>query len=148
MRISPIGYVRNPVMDGTDRDWGKVISEIYLNDDLRSGLLGLENFSHAIILFYMHKVTVNLETDLVRRPQGRKDMPLIGIFSQRAKHRPNPIGITTVNIKAIQDGILTVEGLDAINGTPVLDIKPYFPPFDKVDGTTPKWVDELMKDYF
>ena len=71
-----------------------------------------------------------------------------GIFAQRAKHRHNPIGTTTVDIIAVQDGILTIKGLDAINGTPVFDIKPYFPIFDKVNGTIPEWVNELMKKYF
>ena len=73
---------------------------------------------------------------------------VIGIFAQRAKHRPNPIGITTVPILSIKNNILTVQGLDAIDGTPVLDIKPYFPMSDQVDARTPPWVDELMKGYF
>jgi tRNA-Thr(GGU) m(6)t(6)A37 methyltransferase TsaA len=96
----------------------------------------------------MHKATVNLETDLVRQPQGRSDMPYVGIFAQRAKHRPNPIGITTVEIISVEEGILTVKGLDAINDTPVIDIKPYFPIFDKANAYTPEWVNELMKTYF
>jgi tRNA (Thr-GGU) A37 N-methylase len=76
-------------------------------------------------------------------------MPLIGIFAQRAKHRPNPIGITSVQIVSVQENSLKVRGLDAIDGTPVLDIKPYFPIYDLKDtATTPQWVDILMKDYF
>ena len=72
-----------------------------------------------------------------------------GIFAQRAKHRPNPIGLTAVRIVGHDGNVLRVRGLDAIDGTPVLDIKPYVPVFDRVDGAvTPAWVDEIMKDYF
>ena len=148
MKIKPIGLVKSPVKEGIDQSWGQIIAEIHLDKELRSGLKGLEDFTHAIIIFYMHKASVNLKTDLIRKPQGRPDMPLIGIFAQRAKHRPNPIGITTVKILSVKNGILRVKGLDAINNTPVLDIKPYFPPFDKSNEITPEWVDELMKDYF
>jgi tRNA-Thr(GGU) m(6)t(6)A37 methyltransferase TsaA len=148
MKIQPIGYVKSSVMEAKDQDWGNVVSKIHIEAELIPGLQGLEEFSHAIIIFYMHKAKVNLETDLVRHPQGRSDMPFLGIFAQRAKHRPNPIGITTVELISIEDGILSVKGLDAINGTPVLDIKPYFPMFDKVNSTTPEWVNDLMKDYF
>ena len=75
-------------------------------------------------------------------------MPLVGMFAQRSKHRPNPIGITTVELISVHKEIITVKGLDAINDTPVIDIKPYFPIFDQVDAKTPEWVNELMKGYF
>ncbi|MHA2174228.1 MAG: tRNA (N6-threonylcarbamoyladenosine(37)-N6)-methyltransferase TrmO [Candidatus Hodarchaeales archaeon] len=148
MKINPVGYVKSTVIEEKDQDWGETVSEIHLDAKLSPGLKGLEAFSHSIIIFYMHKATVNLETDLVRQPQGRSDMPYVGIFAQRAKHRPNPIGITTVEIISVEEGILTVKGLDAINDTPVIDIKPYFPIFDKANAYTPEWVNELMKTYF
>lgn len=75
-------------------------------------------------------------------------MPLLGIFSQRTKDHPNQIGITTVEILSVSDTSITVKGLDAIDGTPVLDIKPYFPIFDRRDAQTPEWVDILMENYF
>jgi len=76
-------------------------------------------------------------------------MPKVGIFSQRAKHRPNPIGITTVQIVALKDGCLIVKGLDAIDGTPVIDIKPYYPQYDYVnDAVIPDWVNAIMEKYF
>lgn len=75
-------------------------------------------------------------------------MPLLGIFSQRTKDHPNPIGVTTVEILAVSENSITVRGLDALNGTPVLDIKPYFPVFDKREAKTPDWVDVLMDQYF
>lgn len=147
--VSEIGVVSSPVKDGVDTQWGEVTSEIQIQQQFKGSLKGLETFSHAIIVFYMHRSTFNLETDLQRKPQGRDDMPSIGIFSQRAKHRPNPIGITVVAIVSVNDDSLKVKGLDAIDGSPVLDIKPYYPVFDlKEEALTPKWVDLLMKDYF
>lgn len=147
--VESIGIVKSSVIEGVDSNWGEVVSEIILDTQFAKGLKGLEEFSHAIIIFYMHQSSFNKENDLQRKPQGREDMPLVGIFSQRAKHRPNPIGITTAQILAVQDNILRVKGLDAIDGTPVLDIKPYFPQFDmKKEAKAPEWVGILMKDYF
>lgn len=78
----------------------------------------------------------------------RREKAIMGIFAQRAKHRPNPIGVTAVELVSIESNVVTVRGLDAIDGTPVLDVKPYFPAFDKREAETPSWVDELMKNYF
>jgi len=76
-------------------------------------------------------------------------MPEVGILSQRAKNRPNPIGVTAVEIVHVEADVLEVRGLDAIDGTPVLDIKPYYPVYDRIAGAAvPEWVDELMKGYF
>jgi tRNA (Thr-GGU) A37 N-methylase len=76
-------------------------------------------------------------------------MPKVGIFSQRAKDRPNPMGISTVEIISVGDDYLEIKGLDAINEIPLLDIKPYYPQYDKRDSTkVPEWVDRLMKNYF
>ena len=76
-------------------------------------------------------------------------MPKIGIFSQRAKDRPNPIGVTAVKIVSVGDDYLEVQGLDAIDQTPVLDIKPYYPHYDKIDASeVPEWVNRLMENYF
>ncbi|MHA1966876.1 MAG: tRNA (N6-threonylcarbamoyladenosine(37)-N6)-methyltransferase TrmO [Candidatus Hodarchaeales archaeon] len=148
MQLNPIGFVKSSIDEGIDYNWGEITSEIHILESLAHGLSGLKEFSHIIVIFYMHRAMFILEKNLTRHPRGREDMPLIGIFAQRAKHRPNPIGITTVPILSIKDNILTVQGLDAIDGTPVLDIKPYFPIFDKVDAKTPPWVNELMKGYF
>jgi tRNA-Thr(GGU) m(6)t(6)A37 methyltransferase TsaA len=149
MEYEKIGIVRSPVKEGVDENWGSVISEIHIKEKYAGGLRGIDSFSHIIVVFEMHRSTWSPDSDLVRRPQGRSDMPLTGIFAQRAKHRPNPIGITTVKLLAVQENILTVQGLDAIDETPVLDIKPYFPQFDLASGLRyPEWVDRLMKNYF
>jgi tRNA-Thr(GGU) m(6)t(6)A37 methyltransferase TsaA len=149
MDCTPIGTVTSPVTEGVDFGWGDVVSEIVVDPSLADGLKGLESFSHILVVFAMHKSTWVVGTDLVRRPQGRDDMPFIGIFAQRAKHRPNPIGITCVRLLGVTGNVLSVQGLDAIDGTPVLDIKPYFPQYDAAgDARVPEWVDKLMDGYF
>ena len=148
MILEPIGVVKSPVSEGVDEGWGSVTSEVVIDEGYASGLTGLDAFSHILVVFYMHMYTFDAGSDLVRRPQGRPDMPEVGIFAQRAKHRPNPIGVTAVELVSVEGSVVTVMGLDAIDGTPVLDVKPYFPAFDRREAETPSWVDELMKDYF
>lgn len=148
LKVNLIGYVKSPIIEETDKDWGKVISEIIVNKRYSNGLIGLNEFSHIIVVFYMHKATFSLSKHLVRRPQERQDMPLLGIFAQRAKHRPNPIGVSSVELLGINSNRIQVKGLDAINGTPILDIKPYFPMDSKDDVRTPDWVNQLMTNYF
>ncbi len=144
-----IGVVQSPIAEGRDEGWGDVVSEIRVDGPFIAGLRSLTEFSHAIIVFYMHQSSFDAESDLLRRPRGRDDMPEVGIFAQRAKHRPNPIGITTVEIVGVKGNILTVRGLDAIDGTPVLDIKPYVPAFDRAEeATMPEWMTRLMQGYF
>jgi tRNA-Thr(GGU) m(6)t(6)A37 methyltransferase TsaA len=147
--IRPIGYVKTSVKKETDENWGKIISEIIIDRRYAKGLKGLDNFSHIIIVFYMHKASFDIRSHLLRKPQGKQDMPFLGIFAQRAKHRPNPIGITSVELISVNDNIIQVKGLDAIDETPIIDIKPYFPIFDsKTNVRTPDWVERLMKNYF
>lgn len=146
--ITPIGYVKNSVQNKKDVSWGEDFSTIALNEEFFSGTKGLEDFSHAIIIYYLDKAEYRKDKHLQRRPQNREDMPLVGIFSQRGKDRPNKIGMTSVQIISVDDTSLTVKGLDAIDGTPVLDIKPYYPVYDKKDTKVPEWVDRLMEHYF
>lgn len=149
MEFEPIGTVRSPIHETVDESWGEVVSEVHVGDWLIDGLRGLDNFSHAIIVFWMHEAQFDINKHLVRHPRGREDLPESGIFAQRARHRPNPIGITTVEIVSIAGNVLRVRGLDAIDGTPVLDIKPYVPAFDDVeDPTVPEWMNRIMKGYF
>ncbi len=149
MNIEPIGVVKSPATEAVDKDWGKVISEIHIDNRWAPGLAGLDQFTHIIVVFYMHQSTFTPTSDLVRRPQGRDDMPMLGIFAQRARHRPNPIGITAVPLLKLSGNVLTVRGLDAVDGTPVLDIKPYFPDYDRIENPrVPEWVQRLMVGYF
>ena len=146
--MNPIGYVENDVQAKKDTAWGEGISKIILEKEFYTGLSGLEKFTHAIIVYYLDKAAYKREEHLQRRPQNRDDMPLVGIFSQRGKDRPNKIGITAVQIVSVDEKTLVIKGLDAINGTAVLDIKPYYPIYDKKAASVPDWVNQLMEHYF
>jgi len=149
IKLTPIGFVSSPITKQTDENWGRIISRIVLQPGYIGALYGLEEFSHAIIITYLHQAKYEKEKHLQRRPRGLESMPKIGIFSQRAKDRPNPIGITAVKIVNVGDNYLEVQGLDAIDYTPVLDIKPYYPHYDKIDASeVPEWVNRLMENYF
>ena len=146
--LEPIGVVKNSVENKKDVSWGEDTSTIVLNEEYCTGLKGLEDFSHVIVLYHLDKANYDSRKHLQRKPQNREDMPLVGIFSQRGKDRPNRIGMTSVEIVSVSERKLTVKGLDAIDGTPVLDIKPYYPVYDKKEATVPEWVDRLMEHYF
>ncbi len=146
--MRPIGFVKNEVEEKKDVAWGSNVSVVELQENYYGGLEGLEDFSHVIILYYLDKAEYLKEKHLKRRPQNRDDMPLRGIFSQRGKDRPNKIGMTSVEIVSVTEKNLTVKGLDAIDGTAVLDIKPYYPVYDKKDASVPEWVNRLMEHYF
>ena len=149
IKLKIIGYVESPVKDQTDEHWGEAEARVVLQPEYREGLRGIEQFSHALIVTFLHEAHFEPSRHLIRRPRGLASMPEAGIFAQRAKDRPNPIGITAVSITGVESGALVVRGLDAIDGTPVLDVKPYYPAYDRVNkATVPEWVDRLMKDYF
>jgi tRNA-Thr(GGU) m(6)t(6)A37 methyltransferase TsaA len=144
-----IGTVRNGRDDADDRGWGSLVSTIELLPEFAAGLEGLESFTHCLVLFFMHHDPDREALVLRRRPRGRADMPLLGVFAQRARMRPNRAGITAVEIVRVEPGRLVVRGLDALDGTPVLDVKPYVPVFDRRDGArVPEWMDRLMEGYF
>ena len=129
--LQVIGHVRNGRDSAHDSDWGHVESRIELDAAFAAGLEGLEQFSHALVVFHMHLDPDREPATLRRRPRGRDDMPLVGVFAQRGRMRPNPIGVT------------------AVEGTPVLDLKPYAPVFDRRDDArVPDWLDRLMQGYF
>ena len=148
MNCEIIGTAQSPVTEPVDMNWGEVISEITLKPEYAPGLLGLDGFSHLIVLTVLHEAKYDPEKHLRRHPQERDDLPLVGIFAQRARHRPNRIGVTAVEIVEVSDTSVKVRGLDAINGTPVIDLKPYVPVYDKRDATIPEWMKILMKGYF
>jgi tRNA-Thr(GGU) m(6)t(6)A37 methyltransferase TsaA len=148
MEFVIIGEVKSPVTEAVDMNWGAVISEIVLKPEFAPGLLGLGDFSHAMILTFLHEAKYVPEVHLRRHPQERQDMPLLGIFAQRARHRPNRIGVTACEIVEVTESRVKVRALDAINGTPVIDVKPYVPVYDRKDATIPEWMENMMKGYF
>jgi tRNA-Thr(GGU) m(6)t(6)A37 methyltransferase TsaA len=128
--VRPIGFVRSPRKDLSDDFWGAVECEIELAEDFSpEALFGLSDFSHVEVLFLMHQVdSAKIETG-ARHPRERADWPLVGIFAQRGKARPNRIGLTRASILGVEGKILRLRGLDAIDATPVLDIKPWMDEF-------------------
>lgn len=147
--LEVIGTVRNGRESAADQGWGDVVSTLEIAPEFAAGLAGLESFTHVVVLFYMHLDPDPEPATLVRRPRGRADMPALGVFAQRGRMRPNPVGITACEIVRVEPGRLVVRGLDAVEGTPVLDLKPYFPVFDRRDeARVPEWVGKLMKGYF
>ena len=143
--LKAIGVVRNKVKKWigvtNSRD---VVSEIVLESSLAEGLDGLEDFSHATILFWMPRPPGPLTIKF--HPGHKEELPLVGIFASRSPARPNPIAKTLVKIIKRQDNVLTVQGLDAIDGTPVIDIVPYMTQSDSAaDARVPSWVLEIHK---
>ncbi len=148
--LVPIGVVKGPVTEMSRGNWGRVESKIHVEPGYVRGLTGLEGFSHIIVVFYLHEIgTFEPRTQLLRRPRGMENMHEVGVFAQRTKYRPNPIGVTAAELCTISGNVLTVRGLDALDGTPVLDIKPYMPAFDRIaEPRTPEWVASVMEGYF
>jgi tRNA-Thr(GGU) m(6)t(6)A37 methyltransferase TsaA len=145
MTVKAIGIVRNEVRERPpiDFNWAETVSEIAVDTRLTEALDGLEGFSHIIVLFWMHRV-VSGEGPLKIHPRGRKELPLTGLFATRTPNRPNPIGEATVKLLQCQGNILRVKGLDALDGTPVIDIKPYIPRSDSVaDSEVPPWITSI-----
>ncbi len=143
-----IGEVRNGRDSAADAGWGAVRSCIVLRPAFAAGLAGLGQFTHAIVIFHMHRDPDRERPTLTRRPRGRPDMPELGVFAQRGRMRPNTVGVTAVAIERVEADRVWVRGLDAVDGTPVLDLKPYYPVFDRRDARVPDWVDTLMRGYF
>jgi len=142
MILKPIGTVRNGIEERpNDGDWwSELVSEIEIEPSLKEALDGLEEFSHIMVFFWMHRLT-QVDQPLKVRPMGKKDNPLTGVLATRTPWRPNRIGITTVKLLECRGNILKVKGLDALDGSPVIDIKPYIPIAEPMtDVGVPRWI--------
>jgi len=148
--FNAIGVVRNGVDKMSTGNWASAESRIEINADLAPGLQGLADFSHAVVVFHLDRITpFDKEEQLLRNPRGMEHLAPVGVFAQRTKFRPNPIGVTPVRLVSIEGNTLIVTGLDAMDGTPVLDVKPYIPEFDRVDNVKmPEWVATMVQGYF
>jgi tRNA-Thr(GGU) m(6)t(6)A37 methyltransferase TsaA len=138
--VEPIGYVHNSLQHvprSAVCDFEGVDSEIEILEELSPALDGIEDFSHIIVLYWMHRLE-NVSGPLKVHPAGLIDLPLVGLFATRSPRRPNPIGLTTVRLLSRHENRLRVAGLDALDGTPVIDIKPYFPN-DPTNLRLPDW---------
>jgi tRNA-Thr(GGU) m(6)t(6)A37 methyltransferase TsaA len=154
--LRPVGWVHSSerISAGASREdrWGDVVCEIRLDENrfTSDALDGLSEFSHVEVLFYLHGVNEDSIVSGRRHPRGNPNWPQVGIFAQRGKARPNRIAATVCRLLSVQGLTLRVQGLDAFDGSPVLDIKPVFAEFTPERATIrqPKWSHELMADYF
>lgn len=148
--IEPIGYVRAEVKEPSDvkamhrnKSIGDFVSEIVFDKDLSESFEGITDFSHAWIIFHLHKAE---KFESKTHPMGISYLPLYGIFATRSQYRPNHLALRIVELIDVKDNVLKVKGLDAIDGTPVVDIKPYIDAHDSVkDAKCPDWCEKLWK---
>ena len=167
MEISPIGVVKSdidkPLMSGIDYDaapeiWKKkvrdnqklvnnTVAQLVINHEYVELLLGIEEFSHILVLFWPHLIPAERRKIKTVHPMGRQDMPLRGVFATCSPARPNPILVTAVELIGRQGNVLEVKGLEAIDGTPVIDIKPYSRNYHHVNNpVVPEWMRRLHED--
>ena len=149
--MTPIGVVHSTRSAVTDDDWDREDVSIELDTNVVSpdALVGLDTFSHVEVLFHMDRVdSAKIET-AARHPRNNPDWPKVGILAQRAKNRPNQIGSTVCRVRRVEGTRLFLEGLDAVDGSPVLDIKPWVREFaPRGEVVQPAWITELMQGYW
>ncbi len=134
--LRPIDFVKTDAFGDEVKDKTRV-SKIVVSEDLLEALDGIAGFSHIFVLFYLNQVLG--AQPLKVHPRGREDLPLVGVFATRTNLRPNPVGLTLVELLKVEGNVLTVRGLDAFDGTPVLDVKPY-DWWDKAENPrVPEW---------
>ena len=147
--LRPIGVVRSSRTEVRDDGWEGEDSSIQLLPPFdERALEGLHEFSHCMVVFRFNKAQWDASR-MVRHPRGDERWPEVGIFAQRAKDRPNRLGVTICGILGVEATVLTVAGLDAIDGTPVIDIKPHMVEFDARGPVfQPAWATDLMSEYW
>jgi tRNA-Thr(GGU) m(6)t(6)A37 methyltransferase TsaA len=133
LTLRPIGYVENGVKKGEQAIWEEMESRIVLDGQWAKGLQGLDGPNETEVPLQVH-------------PEAKDDLPLVGLFATRTPLRPNPIGLTSVELLSVEGTTLRVRGLDAFDGTPVLDIKPYLIRGDlKPEASVPRWLRQLWE---
>ncbi|MGG0185574.1 tRNA (N6-threonylcarbamoyladenosine(37)-N6)-methyltransferase TrmO [Bacillus rhizoplanae] len=148
--LQPIAFVHNERINVEDDLWGEIESIIELIDPYtEESLQGIEHFSHIEVIFYFDRVTDANIQYTARHPRNNEQYPKIGIFAQRGKNRPNKLGATIVKVVRREGKRLVVQGLDAIDGTPILDMKPVMKEFlPREEIKQPNWATDLMKNYW
>jgi len=138
--LRPVAVVRNGVREPRMGGWEDVRSDIIVRPELEPTLDGIDSYSLLIVLFYMQQVPDYEKERTHVHPRGDPRYPLQGVLATRSPRRPNPIGVAVVPLMRRRRNILRVRGLDALDGTPVLDVKPYLPQYDSVpDARLPEW---------
>ena len=139
LEITPIGVVRSDECDVRRQDWSRVRSDIELRPELADALDGLDGFSHVIVVGWLDQIPDELRERRRAYPGGDERLPLLGSFALRGA-RPNPVAVTVCRLRSVEGATIRVEGLDLIDGTPVLDVKPYIAVYDAVpDAKLPRW---------
>jgi len=140
-KLKAIGTVRSEITQRERRDASNIVSEIVIDPSLTEALENIEDFSHIVVIYYMHRS--HQPAPVKVHPKYRSEPTPVGVFASRSPDRPNPLGKTNVRLLERRGNVLKVRGLDAIDGTPVVDIKPYIPGIDTVpDARVPKWMTE------
>ena len=146
INLAPIGRVINGVEYPNHVKWETITSEVVIAPQLVEALDGIDGFSHIVIIFYLDKVDEDRHSLLKVHPENKEELPLVGVFATRSPVRPNPIGITAVKLLEREENVLKVLGLDAYDGTPVLDVKPYLRRGDLIEeAATPDWLLRLWE---
>jgi tRNA (adenine37-N6)-methyltransferase len=148
--VRPIAWVRSTRVEVLDDGWDAERSAIELDAAVPDGALGgLEAFSHLDVVFFFDRARDVPPAPYVRHPRGNTAWPRVGIFAQRAKDRPNRLGLSTCAIVSVGPRRVEVAGLDAVDGTPVVDLKPHVRELGaRGEVRQPGWMDELMAGYF
>lgn len=148
--LKPIGWVINDREDVELREWGNVESRIDLVDEFNeNSILGIEQFSHLEILYYFHLLDKEKIVTGWRHPLNNTALPRVGILAQRGRSRPNRLAASIVELVRVEGRSLIVNRLDAVNGTPIVDIKPVIREFlPRGEIRQPSWVNEVMADYW
>ena len=150
-QLQPIGIVVGGRTEVIDDDWGEVEADVHLDEGQvdKDATVGLDEFSHVEVVYLFHQVDPSVVTTGTRHPRGNHDWPEVGILAQRGKSRPNRLGVSVCELLAVDGLQLRVRGLDAIAGTPVLDVKPYIVEFGPRGPIwQPAWASELMRSYW
>ena len=150
LTVTAIGFVRGGRKDPIDDDWARESCAIEIDPRFDPEvLLGLDAFSHLEVVYVFDRVAETEIEQRARHPRGREDWPRVGIFAQRGKGRPNRLGVSRCAIVRVEGRSIHVRGLDAIDGTPVLDVKPYLRELGpRGEVVQPAWATELMAEYY
>lgn len=149
--LVPIGKVRSSRSKPANDNWDLERARVELDPEqfTSEALTGLADFSHVEIVFFMNQVEPSTVEWSARHPRNNLNWPKVGIFAQRGKNRPNRIGVTVCRILKLEGSSIHVEGLDAVDGSPVLDIKPWVKEFGpRGPVKQPAWISELMGGYW
>jgi tRNA (adenine37-N6)-methyltransferase len=148
--VTPVAFVRGGRTEPRDDHWDVEVATIELVDALGAETLdGIDAFSHVEVVYLFHQVDPARPVEFARHPRGNTNWPRVGLFAQRGKDRPNRIGVSVARLLRRNGRTIEVAGLDAIDGTPVLDIKPVMAEFlPRGELRQPDWSHELMREYW